>query len=295
MRKPFCTLALLACVAAANSQFCGRAACSSSNTPNPQNPGDFLSNCTEHNNCCRGTIYKAQNSTTITAVDLSALKGITIPGTDENGNQYNFEMCAAAPTSIGCMRGVLNGSSQYSTMLWRQNQRDEVHGCKELATYDLTDCSNMAASSIGINPRPHGPIFPDVKPSCANQYRGLYYGPVYISGTSTYDSWDVTAGLSINNWDDGPLVLTMKNGVNVTFECNPESVVPLEPFNVISTDSATTFPPYKCTGGTGGVCDKWTPPSSATSFSIYTSLVCANGGTELRPYQKRAERERMGY
>ena len=299
-RKPFCTLALLACVAAANSQFCGRAACSSSNTPNPLYPGElFLNNCTEHNNCCRGSIKPdAQNSTTITAVDLSALKGITIPGTDENGNQYNFEMCAAAPTSIGCMRGVLNGSSQYSTMLWRQNQRDEVHGCKELATYDLTDCSNMAASdpSPDLTPRPHGPIFPDVKPSCANQYRGLYYGPFY---NGNYDSWDVTAGWSINNLDDGPLVLTMKNGVNVTFECNPESVVPLEPFNVISTDSPTTFPPYKCTAGSGGTCMVWTPqpaaPSSATSFTIYTSLVCANGGTELRPYQKRAERERMGY
>jgi len=296
-RKPFYALALLACFAAANTQFCGRAACSSSNTPDPDpdRPGSFLNNCTEHNNCCRGSSNREQNSTTITAVDLSALKGITIPGTDENGNQYNFEMCAAAPTSIGCMRGVLNGSSQYSTMLWRQNQRDEVHGCKELATYDLTDCSNMAGSASNANPRPHGPIFPDVKPSCANQYRGLYYGSVEYS-------WDVTAGWSINNLDDGPLVLTMKNGVNVTFECNPESVVPLEPFNVISTDSPTTFPPYKCTAVVPGAtaCNTWTPQdaapsSSATSFSIYTSLVCANGGTELRPYQKRAERERMGY
>lgn len=147
--KPFYTLALLACFAAANTQFCGRAACSSSNTPDPGQPGSFLNNCTEHNNCCRGSVSPYYiDSTTITAVDLSALKGITIPGTDENGNQYNFEMCAAAPTSIGCMRGVLNGSSQYSTMLWRQNQRDEVHGCKELATYDLTDCSNMAGKEV---------------------------------------------------------------------------------------------------------------------------------------------------
>ena len=290
---------LLACFAAANTQFCGRAACSSSHTPDPGVPGEFLKNCTEHNNCCRGSSNYAQNSTTITAVDLSALKGITIPGTDENGNQYNFEMCAAAPTSIGCMRGVLNGSSQYSTMLWRQNQRDEVHGCKELATYDLTDCSKMAATaSPQYNPRPHGPIDPDVKPSCANQYRGLYYGP-YVSPTEGVYSWDVTAGWSINNLDDGPLVLTMKNGVNVTFECNPESVVPLEPFNVISS-LTDTFPAYTCAGGGGTACYRWTPQdaapsSSATSFSIYTSLVCANGGTELRPYQKRAERERMGY
>lgn len=136
-----------------------------------------------------------------------------------------------------------------------------------------------------------------MKPSCANQYRGLYYGPVvpYEYSTEVY-SWDVTAGWSINNLDDGPLVLTLKNGVHVTFECNPESVVPLEPFNVIST-LADSFPPYKCTDGGTAYCNTWTPQGAAPSsaITIYTSLVCANSGTELRPYQKRAERERMGY
>ena len=91
--------------------------------------------------------------------------------------------------------------------------------------------------------------------------------------------------------DDAPLTFTVVNGVVITtisFVCNPVSVVPQEPFVYESTAK------YECTRGSGGQCTEWSPTTTSASITVYTSLVCAKGGTELREYQKRADRQRHG-
>ena len=60
--------------------------------------------------------------------------------------------------------------------------------------------------------------------------------------------------------------------MRVSFVCNPESVVPQEPFNYINAESTTS--------------------NITNTFTIYTSLVCKKGkhGYELQDYQKQQQR-----
>tara|TARA_B110000208_G_scaffold15986_1_gene19184 strand:- start:29 stop:913 length:885 start_codon:yes stop_codon:yes gene_type:complete len=277
-----------ASLATCGAQFCGRQACSAIPSPAVATPsGTYESvNCTKPTTCCTGGTGRAAPSN-IAAVDLSALKGLVIPGTDYDGNEYQLEMCAAATPRVGCMRGVLNGSAQYSTLLWRQAQRNEVHSCQELGSYEVSNCECLARPQVkntvtSYVPVP-GPIYPPalLNASCGQQYIGTWLGePSFLN---TPKKWKATAGWSTNNLDDGPLTFTIVSGnvitpsrsfrrfsTTISFECNPESVIPQEPF---------VYEPYIM-------------GSTIATITIYTSVVCANGGTELREYQKRADRAR---
>ena len=282
-----------ASLATCGAQFCGRQACSAIPSPAVATPsGTYESvNCTKPTTCCTGGTGRAAPSN-IAAVDLSALKGLVIPGTDYDGNEYQLEMCATATPRVGCMRGVLNGSAQYSTLLWRQAQRNEVHSCQELGSYELSNCERLAKRSNPGQPFSpvSGPIYPPalLNTSCGQQYIGTWLGEPSKEGEGSGiwwspNKWKATAGWSTNNLDDGPLTFTIVSGnvitpsrsfrrfsTTISFECNPESVIPQEPF---------VYEPYIM-------------GSTIATITIYTSVVCANGGTELREYQKRADRAR---
>lgn len=311
-----------ATLATCGAQFCGRQACSAIPSPAVPRDGGYNEsiNCTKPTTCCGSSPDEGRfepESTNITAVDLSALKGHVIPGTDYDGNEYHLEMCAAATPRVGCMRGVLNGSAQYSTLLWRQAQRNEVHSCQELGSYELSNCERLAKRSNPEQPLSpvSGPIYPPalLNASCGQQYIGQWLGdPLQEYNPVQQTEWEATAGWSTNDLDDGPLTFTMANGVvstTISFVCNPESVVPQEPFVYESNSSASGLGPvkYACskreTPATprdpyaSGICKEWTPAgqnqgSASATITVYTSLVCAKGGTELREYQKRADRAR---
>ena len=231
--------------------------------------------------------------THITAVDLSPLSGLAIPGTDMLGNAYTFDACAVATPLTGCMRAVVdpskaNGSQAYSTLLWKRNAINGINGCAEMNSYVPAQCIVNKYYSNGYSHYTNAPLYPGLT-DCNSQYLSNDVHPAWATGYN--QSYPITslAGWSTNDLEDGPLTLTFPVGgkvvtgtfrtnspplqaalMRVSFVCNPESVVPQEPFNYYAESPST-------------------PANIITAnITIYTSLVCKKGkhGYELQDYQK---------
>ena len=237
--------------------------------------------------------------THITAVDLSPLSGLAIPGTDMHGNAYTFDACAVATPLTGCMRAVVNpskanGSHAYSTLLWKRNAINGINGCAEMSSYVPAQCivNGWATTTTGPYARyyyTNAPLYPGLT-DCNSQYLSNDVHPAWATGNNQSESTHPTtslAGWSTNDLGDGPLTLTFAAGkvvtgtfskgytprqaalLRVSFICNPESVVPQEPFNYIHAESTSS--------------------NITATITIYTSLVCKkgkHGGYELQDYQK---------
>jgi hypothetical protein len=229
--------------------------------------------------------------THITAVDLSPLSGLAIPGTDMHGNAYTFDACAVATPLTGCMRAVVNGSQAYSTLLWKRNAINGINGCAEMNSYVPAQCivNKYYSSRDYTYHYTNAPLYPGLT-DCNSQYLSNDVHPAWATGNNQSESTNPTtsiAGWSTNDLGDGPLTLTFPVGgkvvtgtfrtnstplqaalMRVSFVCNPESVVPQEPFNYIHAESTSS--------------------NITATITIYTSLVCKKGkhGYELQDYQK---------
>ena len=311
-------LILLAMVTSVRA-FCGRQACSA--MPAPAGP-DITSRCVKETTCCTmksqyithpnppglgamGPQY-IPTETHITAVDLSPLSGLAIPGTDMHGNAYTFDACAVATPLTGCMRAVVdpskaNGSHAYSTLLWKRNAINGINGCAEMNSYVPAQCivNRWTDYKYGYYHYMNAPLYPGLT-DCNSQYLSNDVHPAWATGNNQSESTHPTtsiAGWSTNDLGDGPLTLTFAAGkvvtgsfptsgtfpypprqaalLRVSFICNPESVVPQEPFNYVAESTAAS-----------------SPSDITANITIYTSLVCKKGkhGYELQDYQKQQQR-----
>ena len=242
-----------------------------------------------------GRAVSNATETHITAVDLSPLSGLAIPGTDMHGNAYTFDACAVATPLTGCMRAVVNpskanGSHAYSTLLWKRNAINGINGCAEMSSYVPAQCIVNGwtdAYKYGFYHYTNAPLYPGLT-DCNSQYLSNDVHPAWATGNNQSESTNPTtsiAGWSTNDLGDGPLTLTFPVGgkvvtgtfspkyiplqaylMRVSFVCNPESVVPQEPFNYMESTASII----------------------KANITIYTSLVCKKGkhGYELQDYQK---------